>query len=633
MNSLTKYLVESILQEEIDNVTVLLPGGFKPPHAGHLHLAKTYAELPNVKEVLVMVGPSPRDGFTRETSLAIWKKLIAASGLNNIKVVPTTADNPLTAAYQYIQIAKPGNYALAASTKGDDFIRVKRFTDQHQSGGKYVTTLPKGVQVTLLPIDPKPLNYKNRTDGNKGGISASALRKDIQAGNKQNILSNYPNIPQQVQTQILGLLLGRLMESIMTPADVLSEGGAAGHLAHPYEDLDLTFQDLHDMIDASLSGNLSFVQEKLDGQNLMITFKDGQVRAARNKTQLKNYGQASLTIKDIKKMFADRGPIQVAFTEAMRDLETAIQKLSPQQKQEFFENGRRFLSLEVLYPDTANVIPYGASQLRLHHFKIYDENGNIVDEDTDGIKALQVALDTQQAAQQKTFQVRTTDLAQLKQDTDYKTQKTYFDEKVNKIQKQYSLGKQDTIGTYNDNWWEQYITKAAKNQKYNISDEVLQLLVARWARSDKSVSIKEVLRQIDSQEFAQWVVNFDKTDLADQKKVALKPVEELFLQLGVRVLKNIENLVSTNPDESIRKIKADLQKSIENIKSAAASGRIADKDKAIKFLKAQLERLQNLGGFDAIVPTEGIVFKYNGKLYKLTGAFAPINQLIGYLRF
>jgi len=46
-----------------------------------------------------------------------------------------------------------------------------------------------------------------------------------------------------------------------------------------------------------------------------------------------------------------------------------------------------------------------------------------------------------------------------------------------------------------------------------------------------------------------------------------------------------------------------------------------------------LLRLKDIGGFEAIVPTEGVVFRYKGKLYKLTGAFAPVNQILGYLRF
>jgi len=68
---------------------------------------------------------------------------------------------------------------------------------------------------------------------------------------------------------------------------LLKEGGAAGHMTHPYEDYDLTFKDANSMIDAALSGKVEYAQEKLDGQNLMATYKDGKVRAARNKGQFK----------------------------------------------------------------------------------------------------------------------------------------------------------------------------------------------------------------------------------------------------------------------------------------------------------------------------------------------------------
>ena len=35
----------------------------------------------------------------------------------------------------------------------------------------------------------------------------------------------------------------------------------------------------------------------------------------------------------------------------------------------------------------------------------------------------------------------------------------------------------------------------------------------------------------------------------------------------------------------------------------------------------------------SIVPSEGIVFKYKGNTYKFTGAFAPVNQILGLLNF
>ena len=50
-------------------------------------------------------------------------------------------------------------------------------------------------------------------------------------------------------------------------------------------------------------------------------------------------------------------------------------------------------------------------------------------------------------------------------------------------------------------------------------------------------------------------------------------------------------------------------------------------------LKYQLKRIQDIGGFDKLVPSEGIVFIYKGETYKLTGLFAPVNQLLGLTKY
>ena len=53
----------------------------------------------------------------------------------------------------------------------------------------------------------------------------------------------------------------------------------------------------------------------------------------------------------------------------------------------------------------------------------------------------------------------------------------------------------------------------------------------------------------------------------------------------------------------------------------------------MELVKQQIERIKRLGGFEKIVPVEGIVFTYGGNTYKLTGAFAPINQILGTLKY
>ena len=58
--------------------------------------------------------------------------------------------------------------------------------------------------------------------------------------------------------------------------ELLLEGGAYGHMAHPFDDKDLTFKDLKNIIEMGLGGQLNRednVTEKLDGQNLMISWK------------------------------------------------------------------------------------------------------------------------------------------------------------------------------------------------------------------------------------------------------------------------------------------------------------------------------------------------------------------------
>ena len=58
-------------------------------------------------------------------------------------------------------------------------------------------------------------------------------------------------------------------------------------MSHPFDDRDLTFGDLKEMIRRSLAGELNVekeVTEKLDGQNLMFSWKDGEL-VARKKSR------------------------------------------------------------------------------------------------------------------------------------------------------------------------------------------------------------------------------------------------------------------------------------------------------------------------------------------------------------
>jgi len=410
--------------------------------------------------------------------------------------------------------------------------------------------------------------------------------------------------------------------------ELLLMGGAYGHLAHPFDDNRLTFRDLKTMIDLALQGKLESVSEKTDGQNLMISYIDGKVRAARNKGQLKNFGQNSLDIKGIKNMFAGRGEIEKAFTYSMKDLEIAIKKLSKKDLDNIFGNGKSFMSLEVMYVPTTNVIPYGINLLVFHGTMTYNEKGEPIGQSKSAGSKLTKLIKKVNANVQRHFNIQALPNTKLPKVKDYEAKKSVFLNRVNKLQSQYGLKDSDTAGDYHQHYWLEYILAGAKSNDYpNPTDNVLYSLMKRWAFFDKSYKIPQIKKDLkEYPKFLDWVLTTDKTDHTKIWKKNVSAFEKIFLDLGAEVLSNMENFLSANPTQAALKMRQELAKTIKKIRSS-------NDLRTIDMMKAQLDKVQSMGGFKKLVPTEGITFMFKGKVYKLTGLFAPINQILGMLKY
>ncbi len=410
--------------------------------------------------------------------------------------------------------------------------------------------------------------------------------------------------------------------------ELLLMGGAYGHLAHPFDDNRLTFRDLKTMIDLALQGKLESVSEKTDGQNLMISYIDGKVRAARNKGQLKNFGQNSLDVKGIQNMFAGRGDIEKAFTYSMKDLEIAIKKLGKKDLDSIFGNGKSFMSLEVMYVPTTNVIPYGINLLVFHGTMTYNEKGEPIGQSKSSGSKLTKLIKKVNANVQKHFNIQALPNTKLPKVKNYEAKKSVFLNRVNKLQKQYGLADSDTAGDYHQHYWLEFILAGAKSSDYpNPTDNVLYSLMKRWAFFDKSYKIPTIKKDLkEYPKFLQWVLATDKQDQTKIWKKNIIPFEKIFLDLGAEVLSNMENFLSANPTQAAVKMRQELAKTIKKIRSS-------NDLRTIDMMKAQLDKVQSMGGFKKLVPTEGITFMFKGKVYKLTGLFAPINQILGMLKY
>jgi len=403
----------------------------------------------------------------------------------------------------------------------------------------------------------------------------------------------------------------------------LFEGGAAGHMSHPYDDKGLTFGDFKKIVDAGLRGELNFEEEpieKTDGQNLFVTMKDGKVMFARNTGDTKD--PMSLN-QFVSKFEAHDVPgVRDTFVFAAKDLANLLSKLPSSKQAEIFNDGKNFMNMELIYSKNPNVINYDTDVIQFHNITKTDGDGNILDTDSRPAKEIPQILAKVKSNVGKTFKIIPPRILQLQKDVDFSNNKKKFEDKIIALQRRYGLNDGDEVSRYHEMWWRELIDADFPN----LSQDVKEGLLRRWAYGDKkTLNMRSLAKQIGKEEAA-LVKKYDKEDVKKKYKENIRPFEDLFLELGSTIIRNASNFVAANPSDEAQRLRAYLDTETTKIKKGGGVNQI-------KKVEDQLAKLDRIGGLDSIYPSEGIVFRYNGKLYKLTGAFAPLNQLLGIIKY
>ena len=491
-------------------------------------------------------------------------------------------------------------------------------TEYPNGPGRYpVSFFPSG----KAGLDALSVRYGDDLQGNKAykkwtdHIKGVALQlgyefldflepKDI-----ENVLSNEPKKEEETT--------GDLKEG------VLLEGGAYGHMNHPFDvDLGLTFGDLKLIIDGALNGKLEFTREKTDGQALAISYrKDRGIIAARNKSHLKDRGLNALDIKGVSDKFANRGGLTDAYNFAMRDLESAISKLSDAQKEKVFKSGSKFMNIEVIWPESVNVIPYGQPLLVFHGTMEYNEKGEAIGADTSDARILAGMIKQVNADVQDKYTIQGPPVVKLPQNQELSKLKSKFFGQLSKIQKEFKLKDTDGVAEYHQRWWEDFVEK---NSPTSLDNKTKMGLVRRWAFYDKGFRLDK--KNISDSKTLDWAKKTDKIDQAKISKQNLRKFEDIFLGVGAEVLSFMSSVLTVQPEKAVRDMKKRLDQTIKDVQKSGDP-------KKIDKLKMELERLKAVGGKDKLVPNEGLVFLYKGHTMKLTGTFASLNQILGLMYF
>jgi hypothetical protein len=258
----------------------------------------------------------------------------------------------------------------------------------------------------------------------------------------------------------------------------------------------------------------------------------------------------------------------------------------------------------------------------------YDDSGNVKGEVPGSGRMLQGMIKQINQHIQKKYKIGKPVFLDVPKHQDFGKMKSKFLSRLSKLQAQYGLKDNDTLALYHQMWWEVFISNKWPKK---LSGTVVEGLVKRWAFFDKSYSIPMIKADMKKTSFfdekaLESILDFDKKNHAAQVKKNMKPFEELFFEVGAEVLKNVKGFIAANPDKAVQGIVKRLDKAISNVRKGGDL-------KKLNTLKLQLDKLNAIGGTKSIVPSEGLVFKYKGKTYKFTGAFAPINQITGLVSF
>jgi len=415
-------------------------------------------------------------------------------------------------------------------------------------------------------------------------------------------------------------------------SEFLFEGGSFGHMAHPYDDINLTFAEIKNLISDALQGGLDkevIPTEKLDGQAIAVSWRNGELIASRNQGDRKNAGAAGMTVQQVIDKFAGRGEISDAFSFAVQDLSKAISNIDPKKREKIFNNGKSFMHLELIYPPSTNVVNYDAYKLIFHNTSDYDMDGIEIGQDKKAATILTKLIKEVNADIQSTYQIDPPKAIKFAKSINYEADRAKFFKELSKIQQDAGVSDKQTIQDYIYREFTRLLQQEAAKVGYDIEDDVLIGLIKRFAFLDNTFSIRNIKKEISNEDFKTWVLDFaaNKGKKASAYyKTVIKPIEILFLKLGTQVIKNATGFLALNPDKETTRIKQELESVIQKVRGSGDTAAIAK-------LETQFEKLQAIGGFDSVVPTEGFVFQYKGKTYKMTGSFAPVNQILGVIKY
>jgi len=449
---------------------------------------------------------------------------------------------------------------------------------------------------------------------------------------------------------------------------LLQEGAVAGHMNHIYDNGEMTFGELKQLLQAAVDGKLRGT-EKTDGQNVYLSFDVAtqKARAIRNKTHILAGG---LSVEQFDEFFSahPNQALRYSFVEALQAFEDVIVELDKETQLKIFgtKEDNIYFNTEVMNPGTpgleeddprsqgtTNVIPYDKKTLLIHavgHDKFHPKTalsltsshlGADAVDITPNYETLESALMGKNTNEPGVFSVETHPQRKLEPAGQKKAAAVLEDSisSIDNIVRDFGLNDSSTIQDL------VMVQITPIIDAFGLTEDRNKLLVQRLMGLCRSLkdrtqlipcglkdpvtkkSLHEprpTMRDITAgipQELKDEIKEFDSNFKYQNYTAALS---NSLYDFTNAILQDFHSAFISDNEAIIKKLQNDISDSVKKIQDS--SNEAAKED--LKKQYAKLKNVQNIN-----TPSEGFVFDFNGTTYKFTGWFAPSNQILGTERY
>jgi phosphopantetheine adenylyltransferase len=397
-------------------------------------------------------------------------------------------------------------------------------------------------------------------------------------------------------------------------------GGVAGHMDHLYENRDLTFGEMKEILEAAANGEL-IAEEKVDGQNLFLSYSipEGKAKGARNKGNLKSGG---LDATGLAQKFAGRGNLEKAFTGGFNTFEKAVEALSDEEKERIFgPDTNIWYNAEVMDPGNANVILYDDKTLKIHdvgHFVFDRESGEQSPIPEGTLETLDDAMERmEQKLHKDDFRLARRAMVDIKKIEDDGEALNKAISKINNEMRKEGLNDDSTVVDY---MFKRLMNGMDSDLPPNLREEIINYILKLPGNMGLR-ALKKGLSPQDLQDLNAIIAT--SKSLLQQ---SIEPLELAIHDFTVDLLKGLESVFIADNEKEVMRLKGELATAVREITNVGA-----ENPEAMAVMQRHLNKIKDFSKITT--PVEAVVFDYNGHTYKFAGNFAPLNQILGMFRY